>query len=224
MWGTFHFTVHAVYPVVSTTVTGIIVDSKTFWKISHVLFNFELSYIMLDSLWMFAKFNAQFWNTEHHRQAFSSKENNSKVRAVLSSPMACFHHSQTSFILSEPHRKFWDMYWLRLSTFYLSLEWAGVLWAKLYYDMRFLQSLSFLLSSVAWLHNPKLEFVPFVCIPGCHFHDNYSLFHFLRCMWSIILGVCSLSISIFLNTPLRNNHKFKYSGRQENSLLDVTSH
>lgn len=70
-------------PVVSTTVTGITVDSKTFWKTSHVLFNFELPYIVLDSLWMFAKFNSQFWNTEHHRQAFNSKENNSKVSACV---------------------------------------------------------------------------------------------------------------------------------------------
>lgn len=142
---------------------------------------------------------------------------------VLSSPVACFHHSQTSFISSEPHRKFWDTDLLRLSTFYLSLEWADVLWAKLDYDMRFLQSLSFLLSSVAWLHNPKLEFVPFVCIPGCHFHDNYSLFHFWRRILSILLEVGSLSISIFWTTPFGNNHKFKYSGRQENSLLNVTS-
>lgn len=57
---TSHFTVHAVYPVVSTTVTGITADSKTFWKISQVLFNFELPCIVLDSLRMFAKFSAQF--------------------------------------------------------------------------------------------------------------------------------------------------------------------
>lgn len=80
---TSQLTVHAVYPVVPTTVTGITVDSKTFWKISHVLLNFELPYIGLDSLWMFAKFHAQFWNTEHHRQAFNSKENNRKVSACV---------------------------------------------------------------------------------------------------------------------------------------------
>lgn len=38
---------------------------------------------------------------------------------------------------------------LRLSTFYLFLQWADVLRAKLDHDMRFSQSLSFLLSSVA---------------------------------------------------------------------------
>ena len=62
-----------------------------------------------------------------------------------------------------------------------------------------------------------------MCVPGCHFHDNYSLFHFSRFIYSILLGVGSISISILRETPFGNNHKFESSGRQENALLYFTS-
>lgn len=86
-------------------------------------------------------------------------------------------NSQISFILSEPRRGVFRYRFAKVK--HLSaLGVGGCFTAKLDYDMRFLQSLSFLLSSVAWLNNVKLEFVPFVCIPACHFHDNYSVAFF----------------------------------------------
>lgn len=55
----------------------------------------------------------------------------------------------SSFTLSEPRRKVLRYRYAKVKHFYLFLEWVDVLRAKLDYDMRFLQSLSFLLSSVA---------------------------------------------------------------------------
>lgn len=69
----------------------------------------------------------------------------------------------------------------------------------------------------------EIRICPFVCVPGCHLHDNYSLFHFSRFICSVLLGVGSISISILRETPLGNNHKFESSSRQENALLYFTS-
>lgn len=104
-------------------------------------------------------------------------------------------NSQISSILSEPGSEVCRHWFAKVKHLLSVRRVGGCFTAKLGCDMRFLQSLSFLRGSVAWLNNLKLECVPFVCIPGCHFHDNYSLLPFLRFMHSILWGIGFLSIS-----------------------------
>lgn len=114
----------------------VTVDSKTFWKMKQILFDFELS----KAPTLCQILSRCLLNSLHSFELLiiTDKQDHFQWPPVES-------HSSHQNLEEE----FSDIDLLRLSTFYPLLEQADVLSTKLDYDMRFLQSLSFLLSYVA---------------------------------------------------------------------------